>query len=236
MYKHRRERLLALIETAYGGERVRFCDKTGVSESRLAQLLSQTFRGGTAFTEKTARKLEAAADLPTLYFDQGAAPPLDEALQLIPGAKRVRAAEDGDPTMTAIRKARLRVRAGVTGFQVDPEHYDGETQLVPTEWMQREGFVPEGLISILVHGESMEPSLYEGDIIVINTRDTTPVSGSVFVINYEGEVIVKRMLRDAGRWWLTSDNPDQRRFHRHLCDGCECIIIGRVVRKESTHI
>ena len=48
--------------------------------------------------------------------------------------------------------------------------------------------------------------------------------------------MVKRLTRDAGQWWLTSDNPDQRRYHRKLCKGAECLLIGRVVRKESDRI
>lgn len=82
----------------------------------------------------------------------------------------------------------------------------------------------------------MEPSLYEDDVVVLNTADKRPVDGSVFAVNYEGEAVVKRFSRDAGEWWLTSDNPDQRKHHRKVCRGDACIIIGRVVRKESDRI
>lgn len=82
----------------------------------------------------------------------------------------------------------------------------------------------------------MEPMLFDGDIAVINTADKTPVDGAVFAINYEGEAVVKRMSRDAGDWWLNSDNPDQRRFHRKVCRGQECIIVGRVIQKVSEQI
>lgn len=239
MYQHRRERLLALIDAEYGGERVRFCDKTGLSESRLAQLLSEKYRDGTAFTEKTARKVEELAGLPPLYFDQGAAGPADPvkpALELVPGARGVHESGVDDPTMTQIRKVRLKVQAGITGFQVEPEHYDGETQGIPTKWMIKEGLFRDALIAITVRGESMEPALYDGDTVIVNTADKKLVDGSVYVINYEGEAVVKRMLRDAGQWWLASDNADQRKYHRKLCKGAECIVIGKVIRKESTHI
>lgn len=236
MYQHRRERLLALIDTEYGGERVRFCDKTEISESRLAQILSSTYRNGEAFTEKTARKLEALAGLPTLYFDQGAAPPVDDLLDLVPGARRVHEAAEGDASLTQIMKVTIKVQAGITGFRVEPEHHDGKTMGVPTDWVRTERFVASDLLAITVRGESMEPSLYDGDVIVVNTGDKQLVDGSVYAINYEGEVVVKRMVRDAGMWWLMSDNIDQRKFHRKSCKGAECIVIGRVVRKESTHI
>src|SRR5437868_3911598 len=130
MYQHRRERLLAVIDSEYRGERVPFCDKTGVRESRLAQLLSEKYRDGTAFTEKTARKVETLAGLPPLYFDQGATSPAEPAkqdvLELVPGSRRVHASGSDDPTMTQIMKVKLKVQAGITGFQVEPEHYDGE--------------------------------------------------------------------------------------------------------------
>jgi phage repressor protein C with HTH and peptisase S24 domain len=157
-------------------------------------------------------------------------------LDLAPGAVRVVAIEDDDPSIVQIRKVKLRVQAGVTGFQVEPEDDDGETQGVPRKWLLRAGLHQEALLSITVKGESMEPALYEGDVIIVDTRDTKLVDGAVYVVNYEGEAIVKRMIRDAGQWWLSSDNSDQRKYHRKQCKGAECIVIGRVVRKESTHI
>ena len=236
MYEHRRERLLALIDTEYEGERVRFCDKTNLSESRLAQLLSKTYRDGTAFTEKTARKVEKLADLPTLYFDQGAAPtllPYREVQAPAWGLLPVDGADENDPRLVEIPKVKLRLSAGISGFEIEPESYDGSTTTVPTEWIQRRGYNRDHLFAIRVRGESMEPTFYEDDLVVINTADKKPSDGGVFAINYEGEPVVKRMERDAGDWWLKSDNLDQRKFSRKICRGEACIIIGRVVRREG---
>lgn len=159
-----------------------------------------------------------------------------DVLALVPGAMRVRAVDHDDPELTHIKKVRLKVQAGITGFQVEPEHYEGDTHPVKTSWMRREGLSQEALIAIIVKGESMSPNLREGDTIIVDTRDTKLVSGVVYVVNYEGEAVVKRMVRDGGQWWLTSDNQDQVRYHRQMCKGAECIVIGRVVKKESTYI
>lgn len=240
MYQHRKDRLIALIDAEYGGERVRFCDKTGMSESRLAQLLSKTYRNGEAFTEKTARKTEELAGLPMMYFDQGMPAieqsPADNVLAMVPGARRVHAVDGDDDGLTQIMKVQLKVHAGMTGFQVEPEHHDGRTTGVPTEWIRHNQFTAADLIAITVTGQSMEPALYDGDVIIFNANDKQLVDGSVYVVNYEGEVVVKRMMRDSGMWWLSSDNADQRKYHRKACKGGECIVIGKVVRKESTHI
>lgn len=213
--------------------------KVGMAQASLSELETGESQGTTLIASFAAALGVSALWLETgrgQMTDAGAANQPKELLDLVPGAKRVHAAGPNDPSMTQIMKVRIKVQAGITGFQVEPEHYDGETQGVPTSWIQREGLQKESLLSIVVRGESMEPGLYDGDTIVVNTADKHLVSGHVYVVNYEGEAVVKRMLRDAGQWWLASDNPDQRKFHRQLCKGALCIVIGRVIRKESTHI
>lgn len=154
----------------------------------------------------------------------------------ISGAKRVVGADFDHPDFVQIPMVKLRLSAGVTGFQADPDSRDGGTIGMRRSWLEKTKLNPDRLVAIQVKGDSMEPSLYEDDIVVINTADTRPIDGKVFAVNYEGEPVVKRFSRDAGEWWLTSDSPDQRRHHRKICRGDACIIIGRVVRKESDQI
>lgn len=152
------------------------------------------------------------------------------------GFRPVKVVDDSDPSLTHIPKVKLRLSAGITGFEVEPEDYDGSTTAVPTSWLDRSGLSRDKLIAIHVRGDSMEPTLYDGDLVVLNIADTEPVDGGVYAINYEGEPVVKRLERDAGNWWLKSDNADQRRHGRKVCQGEACIVVGRVVRKESTHL
>lgn len=236
IYQYRRDRLLSLIESDYGGERVSFCNRTGLSESRLAQILSPTFRNGTAFTEKTARKMEQLAGLPAMYFDQGAAPASHDDLELPHGHyQRVEIATGNNPNVVLIPKVRLKLRAGVTGFHIEGDN-GIDTHALDLQWLKREKLSPEQLVAIRVTGESMEPKLHDGDLVVVNTADRKPMDGHVYAINYEGEAVIKRLSRDAGSWWLTSDNPDQQKYHRKSVRGNECIIVGRIVKLETTHI
>jgi phage repressor protein C with HTH and peptisase S24 domain len=152
------------------------------------------------------------------------------------GLMSIRSVDSDDPSLTQIMKVRFKVQAGITGFQIEPDESDGDTMGIPTEWIRSERFSKQDLKAIIVRGDSMEPALFDGDVIVVNTADKSLVDGTVYAVNYEGEVVVKRMVRDAGMWWLTSDNSDQRKYHRKSCKGAECIVIGKVVRKESTHI
>lgn len=144
--------------------------------------------------------------------------------------------EEEHPDLVRIRKVKLHLSAGITGFNAEVEPVDDNPISFRREWLERRGYFSEKLIAIRVKGQSMEPGLYDGDTVVINTGDATPKDGDVFAVNYEGEAVIKRMVRDFGFWWLTSDNPDQRRFPRKQCSGDMCIVIGRVVHKQSERI
>jgi phage repressor protein C with HTH and peptisase S24 domain len=103
-------------------------------------------------------------------------------------------------------------------------------------WFVKNGYSPDKLVAVKVRGESMETTLHENDTVVVNTADRTPKDGEVFAVNYEGEAVIKRMVRDIGQWWLSSDNPDQRKYHRKVCQGDACIIIGKVILHQTERI
>ncbi len=101
--------------------------------------------------------------------------------------------------------------------------------------MNAAGFDPTKLLAARALNGSIEPGIYDGDTVVINVADITPKDGAVFAAHYEGELVVKRLVRDSGQWWLASDNPDQRRYPRKVCDE-NVFLQGRVVHKQSEHI
>ena len=224
---------------AKGLNKTEFAKAVGVSNPTVTDWEKSVADGG--IKEISGVKLTKAADVLGVspsWLLQGVEvygeprPPAE----VPPGFMRVRVVEDDDPSLVRIPKVKLRLSAGISGFEVEPERFDGATTTVPATWIERNGFNRDNLIAIRVRGESMEPTLYEDDLVVINTADTRPVDGQVYAFNYEGEPIVKRMERDAGDWWLKSDNPDQRKFGRKICRGDACMIIGRVVRKESERL
>jgi len=161
---------------------------------------------------------------------------IEDAVRLLPDAIGVEARENDDPALTHIPKVKLRLSAGISGFETEPERFDGTTTTVPTSWIERHGYNRKHLIATLVKGESMETTLYDGDLVIINLADTRLVDGGLYAINYGGEPVIKRMTRDAGQWWLTSDHRDQQRYYRRICSGAECIIVGRVVKRESERL
>ena len=140
------------------------------------------------------------------------------------------------PDHELIRKVDIRLSAGITGFAVEHLEDDGDPIVFRKNWLTRMNYKADKLVAVYVRGDSMEPGMHAGDTVVINTDDSVPQDGQVYAINYEGELLIKRMIRDAGEWWLSSDNPDQRKHPRKVCQGPFCIVIGRIIHKQSTHI
>jgi phage repressor protein C with HTH and peptisase S24 domain len=206
---------------------------SGASKSVVNQWLTGKIK---SMDIRYALNLERELGISHIWLMTGEGDRHHAPLHGVPDAMPVRAAAIDDADFVQIQMVKLRLSAGITGFQTEPEQREGGTLGLRRSWIERHQLRAEHLIAILVKGESMEPSLFEDDIVIVNTRDTKPVDGAVYAFNYEGEAVVKRLVRDAGQWWLTSDNPDQRRYHRKLCKGAECLVIGRVVRKESDRI
>lgn len=142
---------------------------------------------------------------------------------------------ENNPEYPAIRRVALKAQAGVSGYAVEYMNDDGPPIVFRRDWYASNNFRPEKMLAMRVAGESMVPNLHPGDLIVINTESATPKDGVAFVVAYEGEITVKRMVRDDGLWWLASDNADQRRYPRKKCNG-DTQIIGEVVYRQTSHI
>lgn len=141
-----------------------------------------------------------------------------------------------DPDHVEIRKVKLKLSAGVAGFTTELADDCGRPINFRRDWLNKKGYSPEKLVAIDVKGDNMEPTMSDGDTVVINTADVAPKHSETFAVNYEGEDIVRRMSRDAGRWFLSSDNPDQLRHQRQECIADTCIIIGKVIFLQRENI
>lgn len=142
---------------------------------------------------------------------------------------------DNHPDLVQVARVKFKLSAGVSGYAIEHEQGNGKPVFFRQDWFSTNGYKPEKLFAVRVSGASMEPSLWDGDLVVINTADTVPHDGEAFAINYEGELVIKRLRRDAGEWWATSDNADQRRFAPKRCTE-DVAILGRVIYKQSERI
>lgn len=159
-----------------------------------------------------------------------------EGLSDFPSSQQPNFVAGSTPDLTHIPKVKLRVSAASPGVEYEPDDKDGSTTTVPTSWVKRDKLSNSKLIAMLVNGESMVPTLFPDDIVVVNTEDTEPQDGGVYLVNYEGELVIRRLERDDGEWWLKADNIDQRKYGRKVWRGDNCVLVGRLVRRETNYI
>jgi len=90
---------------------------------------------------------------------------------------------------------------------------------------------PDDLYLISIEGESMEPTLRPGDLILIDRIDSTAKRDGIYVIRIDDALLVKRIQRLPGNIIkVSSDNPTYEPFQINIADKREDIaIIGRVV-------
>lgn len=76
------------------------------------------------------------------------------------------------------------------------------------KWLDKRGLYLDQCLVISVAGESMEPILPDGCSILVDRSRRRRRVGSIFVIDTEDGLIVKRLGKSAdGTWQLVSDNP-----------------------------
>lgn len=90
---------------------------------------------------------------------------------------------------------------------------------------------PENFSLIFVDGESMEPTLRPGEVIMVDHRDTGFQRDGVYVIRMDGTLLVKRVRNlPANDAEIISDNPSYGKFVVNKKDPPpDFAAIGRVV-------
>ncbi|MYZ41396.1 helix-turn-helix domain-containing protein [Schauerella aestuarii] len=133
------------------------------------------------------------------------------------------------PGLVAIRKVEFRISAGIAGFAVDfKDDGDGVPLFMPQSWADAKKLDPAKLYATRTSGDSMSPGILDHDVVVVNTGDTKREKDTVFAFNHEGEFTVKRVKHEFRRWWLFSDNPDQKSYPPIECSD-STFLLGRIV-------
>lgn len=176
--------------------------------------------------KETARRIEKAFGRVSYWLDadHGVENARQSAMPTTPGDSRM-----------PIRRALFKLSAGVSGYEIEYENGESEPIFMARRWFEQNHYRPEKLVAIKVNGRSMEPKMYAGDLVIVNTESAIPRDGVVFAVNYEGEMVIKRMKRDSGQWFITSDNPDKTRFGDKVCAEA-CFVLGEVVYLQTEMI
>jgi phage repressor protein C with HTH and peptisase S24 domain len=131
-----------------------------------------------------------------------------------------------EPETVPVRLVKLRLQAGVTRFETEPDLEDGGVLHVPTEVIEEDNLVPHELLAIRVRGRSMEPLMFEDDVIVVDTRQKSPINRELYALNFDGDCCVKQLIKRNGDWYLHSLNDE---FGDVNARSGQISIIGQVV-------
>jgi len=99
-------------------------------------------------------------------------------------------------------------------------------------WLRKEYGATDSLEGIRVSGDSMEPTLLDGDMVLIDRHDFIPKDG-VYVLRIEENLFVKRLSRlPKDQIEVISDNPNYSKFKINLKNPpTDFQVIGRVLMK-----
>ena len=184
-------------------------DANGVSFAALSRMLRRNDAYLQQYVRRGTPRVLAEADRALLaaYFR------VDEAML---GGRPA-------PRMATIRRIDVEASAGPGALSGDDP--SAAPMLLDPRLIETLGLDPARAAMLRARGDSMEPTIADGDQIVVDERDRrVTATPAIFVLRLDGALLVKRVSRDAGGLQVTSDNPDYPPFKVPDAD-----MIGRVV-------
>ncbi|KQM23163.1 hypothetical protein ASE73_02760 [Sphingomonas sp. Leaf24] len=107
--------------------------------------------------------------------------------------------------LIAIPRIDAAASAGPGGL-VDDDRGDGALR-IDGALLRQLRVRPDNASMITVAGDSMLPTLSDGDAILVDRGDRRGVSGAIHVVRHDGVLLVKRLARTRDGVELVSDNP-----------------------------
>ena len=130
--------------------------------------------------------------------------------------------------MVLVPKLAIGASAGA-GASIDGEPVEGEVAFDP-KWLRDLGADPRALSIIRVEGDSMAPTLNDGDDILVDGGDAAArLRDGIYVLRMDDVLMVKRIARapGPGRISVISDNVQYRSWDDLPMAAVQ--LVGRVV-------
>ena len=98
------------------------------------------------------------------------------------------------------------------------------------DWLKRFGLKESNACVIYATGNSMSPTLEDGDVVLLDCSDKELRNGKVYALCIDNEVRIKRVHINFSKVILVSDNPDKLRYpDQEVPPEVELDVIGRGV-------
>ena len=134
-----------------------------------------------------------------------------------------------DETFSVIEDCReVRISAGGGGFNDEYKPY--QTTKVEKAWLDSRRLKAEDCAMFLVSGDSMYPTLKDGEEIIVDRSKKELKDGKIFVLNNEGAMLVKKVQITYNGITLISQNTEYAPIELNAEQANNLIVIGQVVR------
>lgn len=130
-----------------------------------------------------------------------------------------------------IKVPRFEVKASAGGGAIIHSEQIVDHLYFKTEWVKNVLGIPRDYLALIsVQGDSMEPTLSNGDLILIDTSTSRVEDGAIYVVQYEDALLVKRLQKKYdGSVVIRSDNTHYEPEILHGEEANNLKIVGRVV-------
>ena len=214
----RKAKLLQIIDRH--GSQAAVAQRIGTDRSYLSQIVSP--KGNRNVGDALARRIEAAFNLASGW--------LDEPVFAASGDGDWRERFGGDFS-DFVLIPRYRAEASMGPGVETPEEDEITGHLAFKQvWLQKRRLNPRFLTIIDALGDSMMPTIANGDVLLVDLRQKEPIDNRIFVLRMNQHLYAKRLqLRPGNHIVVYSDNPNAAPFDVPPDDESGLDIVGRVV-------
>lgn len=122
----------------------------------------------------------------------------------------------------------VRASAG-DGAYVDEEQRIGDFAF-RRDWLREKGLQEKDLALVRADGDSMEPAISDGDLLLVDMSQKSLAKEGIFVVRLDDRLVAKRLQLDfTGGVYIKSENPAYETIHLGQEDRERLDVVGRVV-------
>ena len=195
---------------------------TAIAMRGETQALREELARREAATETTLKEVIARLPRPVQDLED------DSALADPTSAKVIELPDVRDPESVSYR-FRMLPKREVKGAAGDGTYVEGELVIgyfaFREDWLLKRGINYKKADIIEVLGKSMEPTLQNGSMILIDHQRTRRLAGHIFAVRSDDLLLIKRLVHDNHDWLLVSDNED----YQSTRWPSEAVVIGQVM-------
>ena len=133
-----------------------------------------------------------------------------------------------DVDLRLIPMVEARISAGQGSFETSGK--SERSYAFRMDFLLRKGD-PDQMIMMRVAGDSMEPEIHDGDVVLLDQSQRDVLPGRIYAVGFEDAIYLKRIDKEPGKVILKSMNPNYRPVMLDVREDCaeQFRVIGKVL-------